>query len=117
MICYIVHCKGIPGDMKRTIPSVLEVDIEKVSALEDFGIILLPDGEFKAKIISPTFLSDGKSAAIYYSWELFSYKAQAILQAKQMVRSNFEFEYRKYKKPFTEDEVKNRIAEIKEVLL
>jgi hypothetical protein len=102
--------------------SIVEVECELISGLEDQSIMQLPNGEFKAKILAPNFLfelnSAGKSVSpIYYSHAFYSTEADAKVQAEKDARSLFERDLSKKDIAYTEEEVQAKLLSIQVVLL
>ena len=102
----------------RGTTSIIEVEIEIVSAMEDPSVLWLPEGEFKARIMAPTSLNnqDGQPS-VWYSHALYWTANQAWVRAERDVRSTFDFNLRKYGTPYTEEDVKAKMTTIQEVLL
>jgi hypothetical protein len=98
--------------------SVMEVEIEILSAMEDPTVLWLPEGEFKARVMAPTSLydQDGKPP-VWYSHAIYWTIHGAWARAERDVRSAFDFNLRKYGIPYTEEDVKAKLADIQEVLL
>jgi hypothetical protein len=94
--------------------SVLEVEGEMVSSLEDPSVMWpTNEGEFKFRILKPESL--GK--VIYCSHSVYSTWVDATAVAKAMIRQAFEFNKRKYKIEFSEEDVLNKCDKIELVML
>jgi hypothetical protein len=123
---FIVHPKPLPGYPTSFAPSVIEVECQLITAMEDPSVMWLPVGEFKARILGPQFLLDQEAKAggvieytcpIYCSHALFWTINQARAAAERMIRSEFERAQRKQGISFTEEEVRDKFAQIKEIML
>jgi hypothetical protein len=116
---FIVYTRAIPGCCKvGDAPTVVEVEGEVVSAQEDITVQWLPAGEFKFRITKPDFLLEKDSETIYYSHSVYWTIHGAYAAADRIIRQSLEFTQRKTKgEPFTEEELKAKIAEITEILL
>lgn len=129
---FIVYTRALPGCQKsEDVPSVIEVEGELVTAMEDPSIMWLPKGEFKFRITKPEFLyemqelkqADGskkKTAVptVYYSHACYWTLIQARSVAERMVRESMDFEVRKGRVvSYTDEELKAKWFEIQEVLL
>jgi hypothetical protein len=127
---FITYTRPIPGCHKSDAPTVVEVEGELVTGLEDVSVMWLPQGEFKFRITAPDFLyepkevkqADGSKATVmvppvYYSHACHWTVYRAHVEAEHMVRQGFEFALRKHGKTYTEEEVAAKIAEITEILL
>lgn len=102
--------------------TIMEVEVELVTQVEDVSIGWLPIGEFKARIIEPKSLYDESpdktlSPPIWYSHAFYWTISGARVAAEKIIRSSFEFKFRKHGVPFTEEEVKAKFSEIEEVRL
>jgi len=114
---FIVHTKG------ETI-SILEVEGEVVSGVEDPSVVWLLDGEFKFRILKPEFLYEPGKAKdktlmppIYCSHSVYWTANQAWVMAAKIIREQFEFAKRKTGAEFTEEQVVEKYKEIKEIFL
>lgn len=120
---FIVYTRSVPGKSNTTAPSIVEVNLEIIKAVEDVSVMWMRAGEYKARIIAPNWLyelKDGsteKIAPIYYSFNFFFSANHARLVAQQMVRSEFGFNFRKYGTEFTEEDIQAKFKEIQEILL
>lgn len=124
MIQFIVYPRPISsGKHKTTAPSIMQVHIELVQGVDDPSVMWMTNGEYKAYILSPYFLyelregSTEKVAPIYYSFNFYETASQARLIAEKIVRSEFEFNLRKYETEFTEEDIQAKFKEIQEILL
>jgi hypothetical protein len=120
---FIVHSRPIPGHIKSSdAPTVVEVEGELITAMEDATILWLPKGEFKFRITKPEWLyeptNDKKlTPPVYYSHACYWSSDQAHVFAERMVRHGFEFAERKQGIKFSDEEVKAKFSEITELLL
>ena len=102
--------------------SVMEVEIEMVSAVEDPSVGWLPEGEYRARVVSPKSLAekqnDGSLASpVWYSHAFYQTSHQARQVAEEMVRSELERNFSKHDVAYTPEDLQNKLAEIKEILL
>ncbi len=129
---FIVYTRAVPGCCKTAeVPTIVEVEGEIVTGIEDPSSLWLPQGEFKFRISKPDFLLemqeikqvDGTKKktlvpSVYYNHSIYKDLAQARAAAEKMVHQGLEFEIRKGRATsFTEDELKNLYSQIQEVLL
>lgn len=130
---FIVHTRPVPGCCKvATEPlSILEVEAEKVTPMQDPSVMWMPSGEFKARILKPEFLYETQEIfkgsgvrekatvpSIYYSHSLYETKEAALEAATKLIVGGFQFEIRKGKRDsFSQEEVQARVAQIEEHLL
>lgn len=130
---YIVFTRALPGCCNKTsdAPSVVEVEGEIVSALEDPSVMFLPEGEFKFRISKPSFLhemqevkqADGTKKKtsvfpVYYSHAIYWTAIQARSVAEKMIREGLDFEVRKGRMTsYTDEELRVKCNEIQELLL
>ncbi len=102
--------------------SVIQVEIERITAMEDPSVMFLPNGEFRARILNPTSLWEKNDrgvlvAPVWHNFALYSYQRQACLAAVDQIRNSFEFARRKYGTAYTPEEVQAKIDTIKYVNL
>ena len=102
--------------------SIMEVEIELITATEDPSVKWLPEDEFKARIIAPTSLydkqEDGSLIPPIWHSHAFSWTIhQAWARAERMLREEFQRGLIKHNKVFSEEDVKAKLAEIEEILL
>jgi hypothetical protein len=127
---FIVHTRPIVGHKASDAPTVVEIEGELVSAMEDPSVAWLPEGEFRFRINHPTFLHepqeikqpDGSKKtvmvpSVYHSHAVYWTTDQAHSVAERLVRQAFDFALRKYGTPFTREEVKQKYQEITEMKL
>jgi hypothetical protein len=120
---FIVYTRG-------DVPSVVEVEGEFITGMEDPTVMWLPEGEFKFRITQPDFLYEPKeikkldgskgtamTPPVYYSHSCHWTVHRARVMADEMVRHGFELAQRKHGVSFTEEEVAAKIAQVQEVLL
>ncbi len=98
--------------------SIMEVECEIISAVEDPTVLWLPTGEYRARITAPASFKekDGK-APIWYSFNFIEDLASAQKKCEGTVREEFEFNLRKYGTNFTEEEVQKALSEVETVML
>jgi len=115
---FIIHTRAIPGRPKEESPFYLvEVEGEIITALEDPSVMLLPNREFRFKIMEPKFLHDSYGPAIYYSHSIYHTVEEARSVAESMVLSSFEFELRKHGTEINYVEVLEKCKKIEEIPL
>jgi hypothetical protein len=122
---FIVHTRPLPGEKRGGGPSVVEVECEIIHSP------LMKDGEFAARVLKPEWLwepvrklmPDGTlgeviEPPVYCSHAVYWNVNQAMVAAEHMVRGGFEFEIRKGKREsYTDEELKAKYAEIREIRL
>lgn len=98
--------------------SVMEVECEIITAVEDPSVLWLEPGEYRARVVAPATLKekDGK-APIWYSYNFSDDLASARKKCESFVRGEFEFNLRKYGTEFTEEEVQKVLSEVETVML
>lgn len=128
---FVVHTRALPGCRKDTnAPTVLEVEGELITAIEDPSVLWLPEGEFRFRIFKPESLYEPKEIVkqdksiekimippVYHSHAVYWTATQALSRAERMVRESFEHDFRKKKIAFTEEQVREKCKEIQEILL
>lgn len=131
---FIVHTRALPVSCCKVatdVPTIIAVEGEMITQMEDTSVGWLPDAEFRFRILKPEFLhelqevkkADGSIvktmiAPVYHSHAIYWNIHQAQVAAERIVRQSLEFIQRKTKgEPFTEEELKAKIAEITEILL
>lgn len=110
--------------------SILEVEVELITALEDPSIMwALQPGEFRARILKPILFHqkiekevEGKKEVtlvpdVWYSHSFYETLEDAHAAAAKLARSSFEFELRKYGKAYTEEDIQAEVSTIKIVML
>jgi hypothetical protein len=115
---------------KKGDPSIMEVEIEKLTRVEDLSIMFLHPGEYKARILLPQSFhqkvdkkqADGtiKSTLVpdvFYSHAFFDTVELAQEYAERIIRSSFETHKFKHDIDYTEEEVLATIANVKVVML
>jgi len=123
---FTIYTRLLPG-MKKGDPvptSLVEVEIEIIQGVEDPSVMWMPKGEYKARVMSPTWLYEAKSdkdktlvPPIWYPHAFYLTIDEARGAAEKMIRGEFEFAKRKRGIEFTEEEVLSKCAEIKEIML
>ena len=102
---------------------IVEVEYEKISAMEDPSVMWLPSSEFRAKIMKPSLLLDKQKdgtllAPVYYSHAFFDSAEQAKVAAEKGLHEGLERKCRKaHCEPPTIEEIENEISKIKIVML
>lgn len=98
--------------------AIMEVECQLITPVEDPSVMWLPKGEYRARLLKPaTFVEkDGKplvwhSIAFYDTLEIAK-EAHAV-----MTRAAFEFEFKKYKTAYTEEQVQATLASTEVVML
>lgn len=125
---FIVHTRAVPGCCKGAAdaPSILEVEGELVSSLEDPSVTWMPSGEFMFRILKPEFLYESKETkledgskkkimipTVYHSHAIYHELPAAQAAAKRMIKSGLDFEVRKGRLPsYTEEELDAKCAEV-----
>jgi hypothetical protein len=102
--------------------SVMEVEIEVITAVEDQSVMWLPEGEYKARLMAPQSFyekqEDGTMApTVWYSHAFCWTVHQAWAAAERMVRAEMLRALSKHSLSFTEEDIKAKLAEIQEILL
>lgn len=110
MIKYVVHSKG-----NKLV--IFEVELEIVSAVEDNSIMFLYPGEYKARILKPDIfhqriekMINGKREFVlvpdvWHSFAFYDDLESAKQASVDLVRAEFNFNLRKYKTAYTEEDV------------
>lgn len=89
--------------------SIMEVEVELVSAIQDPSVMWLPKDEYRAKILHPESLHDPVlGPPIWYSHAFYASVAGALSAAEQLIQQQFEFVKRKSGVDFTADDVKQK---------
>ena len=127
---WIVYDRPMPGCKRGGPSTILEVECELITGMEDPSVNFLPDGSFKARVLRPEYLheevrvvkdgvfKDVIMPPVYYSHFLFWTEHQAVAHATAGVRSGLEFEVRKKKREsFSEQDVQERVNLIQIVRL
>lgn len=135
MRAYVIHTRQVPGCAAcrtgDTPMTIVEVEGEKVSSLEDPSVMWLPEGEFRFRIAKPEFLhepretkkADGSKEkimlpAVYHSHAIYLSLEEAREAAKKLVVGEFEFAVRKKRiESYTTADVEGRLSEIQELKL
>jgi len=113
---FIVHTRPIPGRPKTEAPTIVEVEGEVVSAMQDPSVMWLPNHEYKFRILTPEFLHEtrGKETipAVYCSHSVHHTVEEARKSAEAMVQWQFDLEWRKHGRPINPIEVLARCQDI-----
>jgi hypothetical protein len=102
--------------------SIVEVEAELITAVEDPSVKWLPIDEYKARIIAPKSFyekqEDGSQLPpVWYSWALAWTQHQAMAWAAKMVRDDMERALIKHDVTFTEQDVEDKLKQIEVILL
>lgn len=122
MIRWIVYARPVPGCQRKDVLSIVEVECEFISGVEDPSVMWLPNDEYKVRVKGPKFLlepgKDGQPAEpIYYSTFLCWTLHQAYASAARTIREELERQDRKHGVPFSEEEFASKCAEIQTIRL
>lgn len=135
MKAYVIHTRQIPGCAAcrtgDTPMTIVEVEGERVSSIEDASVLWLKEGEFRFRIKQPEFLhepreikkSDGSKEkimveSVYFSHSIYSTLEEAREATKKLVVGEFEFAVRKKRiASYTTEDVEKRLSEIQELML
>lgn len=127
---YIVYTRSFPG-CKSDVPTVVEVEGEIVSPLEDSSVMFLPSNEFKFRIDKPVSLHESHEVkfpdgskkkvmipSVYHSFAIFNTATEARQNAEQMIKQDFDFELRKGRiSSYSDEELKVKYDLIQEIML
>lgn len=115
---------------KKEIPVITEVEIEKLTPMDDPSVAWLKPGEYKARIILPTTfhmkvekkLADGSRQITmepdsWHSHAFYDTIEDAEAYASRIIREGYEFALRKHQQSYTEEEVSHTISKIQIVRL
>lgn len=98
--------------------TIYEVEIEKISSIEDPSVLWLKDEEFKARIVKPSVFADSHGPTIYYSHALYSSEEEARMALEKEMRYEMtEFQLRKKGEVMEEEDIQDAIAEVKTVFI
>ena len=135
MRAYIIHTRQVPGCAAcrsgDTPMTIVEVEGERVSPMEDPSVMWLKEGEFRFRIMLPEFLHepyeskkpDGTKEkkmvpSVYASHAIYFTLEEAREAAKKLVTGEFEFALRKKRiESYTAVDVEGRLSEIQELKL
>lgn len=135
MRAFIVHTRQVPGCAAcrpgDTPMTIVEVEGEYVSSLEDPSVMWLPKGEFKFRISKPEFLHEAQERkkadgsrekvlvpSVYHSHSIYSSLEEAREATKKLVVGEFEFALRKKRiESYTAVDVEGKLSEIQELKL
>jgi hypothetical protein len=125
---FVVHTRAVPGCCKGAsdAPTILEVEGELVTSLEDPSVTWMPTGEFMFRITKPEFLYESKETkledgskkkimvpTVYHSHAVYHELAEAQASVKRMIKSGLDFEIRKGRlASYTEEELAAKCAEV-----
>lgn len=111
---------------KKGTTSIYEVECEKILPLEDPSALLLPIGEYKARILKPTFFHEKEDSSIKAKlipvvWQGYAFydslEAARAVAEKNMIYDMVEFAISKNRTPATKEEVALAIASIEVIYL
>jgi len=129
---FVVHTRALPGCCKTgDAPTVVEVEGEMITPMEDPSVMWLPKGEFYFRITAPQSLYEPKEVKqedgtkkkemvppVYHSHAIYSNVHQATAIAERMIRSGMEFEIRKGRATcFDEEEFRKKCSDIQTLIL
>jgi hypothetical protein len=102
--------------------SIIEVEVELITAMDDPSIQWLPINEYRACILAPKSLyekqEDGSLIPpVWHSWALAWTQDQAIAWAAKMVRNDMQRALEKHNVVYTEQDIENKIRQIEVILL
>lgn len=135
MKAYIVHTRQVPGCAAcrsgDTPMTIVEVEGEYVSPVEDPSVMWLQKGEFKFRILKPEFLHEAHEAkkadgsrektlvpSVYHSHSIYLTIEEARAATRNLVEGEFEFAVRKKRiESYTEADVEGKLSEIQELML
>ena len=135
MKAYIVHTRQVPGcaacKPESTPMTIVEVEGERVSPMEDPSVMWLKEGEFRFRILKPEFLheahetkkADGSREktmvpAVYHSHSIYLSLEEAREATKKLVVGELEFAVRKKRiVSYTAVDVEGKLSEIQELML
>ncbi len=122
---WIVYNRPLPGGKRGDPASVIEIEGEIITAMEDPSIHFLKPGEFKLRVLRPEFLYeetrvlkegylvDAILPPIYYNHSFYASEAEAAHEAEGGIRNEFERNFRKKEVSFTEEDVAAKVASVK----
>lgn len=114
---------------KKGSTSIIEVEVELVTPVEDPSVMWLPPGEYKARIMEPKSLYikvdtmvDGKKETImvpdmWFSHAFYDSYAAALQAAQTLIEQEYQFNLRKYGKVFTDVDLASAFMAIQLVRL
>lgn len=128
---FVIYTRAIPGCCRPTgTISIVEVECEMLTAMQDPSVMWGPPGEYRVRILKPEFLHETQKVlngnveekitvpSIYYNHALYESVEAAVAPARSEILAEFEFQVRKNKRSsFTTEEVEAKCAEINVVLL
>jgi len=109
--------------------AIYEVEVEVLSPMDDPSVMWLKAGEYRARVVQPTIFHqkvertrDGKKETtlvpdMWYSFAFHDSYESALADASNLVRQEFEFNLRKYKTSYTEEDVAAAISAIELIAL
>lgn len=102
--------------------SITEVEVEMISSVEDPSVMWLPKGEYKARVLEPASLYEKTPqgslvAPVWHSHAFYETAQHAWTVAEEQIRAGFERELRKFGIAYTEQQVQEKLSQIREVKL
>lgn len=131
---FIIHTRPIPGSCRSSGPSIVEIECDLITPMEDPSVMWAPPGEYKVRVLKPEFLHEPKEvskpddkgtlvkvkvmmAPIYYGHFLYDSAEEAHQAAVKLLRQESEFRVRKGGEAFTVEEMESKLSEIQEIRL
>lgn len=129
---FVVHTRALPGCCKTTdAPTVVEVEGEILSPLEEPSVMWMPKGEFFFRILKPVSLheshevkqADGTKKkemipSVYHSHAIYHSLEEAKAAAEQLIHRSMAFEVRKGRaSEIDEEKIRAQCAAIETLLL
>lgn len=129
---FVVHTRPLPGCCKTSeAPTLVEVEGELISPMEDPSVMWLKEGEFRFRILLPEVLYEPQEAkqadgskkkimvpTVYHSHAIYHTLAEAQAAARAMIKSGLDFEIRKGRlASYTEEELEAKCAEVQTMML
>lgn len=102
--------------------TIFEVEVRKVTGVEDPSVMWLKEGEYKAKVLSPSCLLEkdqqGKiTNPVWFSHIFNDSLDEAKASAKKSVVDSFNRNLLKFGKEFSEQEVEDKVSAIEVIML
>lgn len=98
--------------------SIMEVECQMITAIEDPSVMWIPKGEYRARILKPnTFTEKDGRSLVWYSIAFYDTLEVAKEASATLVRSSFEFELNKHSISYTEEQVQTAIDAVDVAML
>ena len=102
--------------------TIIEVECEKISGLEDPSVLWLPSGEFKVKISAPKSIlnkeTNGTYSAIsYYNHGIYDSYEEALKATEFLIRKSFELNAVKHNSSFSEEDIQAKLLTVQTIKL